>query len=72
MPECSFPAKALLDMRRRAAEEADASTDQQKLIELCEYIKTIEQLRIQHEELSGCRCWYLLLTNDEYLRNIKP
>ena len=55
---CDFPAKKLLDEQRRVCREADESHDMAKIHRAAQYVQGTYRLRICHEELTGCKCWY--------------
>jgi hypothetical protein len=55
---CEFPSKALLKLSRHVAKQADASDDPGVLRSACEFIRTVQELRLLHEDLTQCQCWY--------------
>ena len=54
---CNFPAKQLLAEQRRVCREADASHDIAQIRNAAAYVKANLNLRIMHEEMTGCECW---------------
>lgn len=55
---CDFPAKELIRMRRQVATQADKSADPAFVRKCCEFVKDTDELRLAHEDLTGCGCWY--------------
>ncbi len=55
---CDFPAKELLGLMRKAVTDAEASNDSAKLTYAAGYVKATCDLRLYHEDLTGCQCWY--------------
>ena len=55
---CDFPAVVLKEARRKAAEDADKSADETFVRSACGFILAVDRLRLAHEELTGCKCWY--------------
>lgn len=55
---CEFPASLLLKQSRQAADIADASDDPAKITYAAGFIKAVQDLRLYHEDLTGCTCWY--------------
>jgi hypothetical protein len=62
---CEFPAKQLLKMRREAALSADKIGEDRLIRETMEFVLAIDQLRLAHEALTGCQCWYSRESNRE-------
>lgn len=62
---CNFPAKELLRMRRQVASQADKSNDPHFVETAGRFLMGIDRLRMDHEELSGCGCWYEAVRNTE-------
>lgn len=54
---CDFPAGALLQERRAIAESAANSDDDQYVQNCAEFVLRCDQLRLLHQELTGCNCW---------------
>ncbi len=55
---CDFPAKVLLKIRRDVAVSADRTQDMETIRSQAAFVMAVDQLRIAHEELTNCRCWY--------------
>lgn len=55
---CDFPAAMLYSQMRRVAHEADESHDPAKILYAAAYIKATNDLRLAHEDLTECQCWY--------------
>lgn len=55
---CSFPARILAAEMHRVAREADLSQDSVQIMYACAYVKATCDLRLAHEDLTGCQCWY--------------
>lgn len=55
---CSFPAIILLAEMRRVAREADSSRDSAQIAYAACYVKATNDLRLAHEDITGCDCWY--------------
>lgn len=56
--KCDFPAEQLKKMRRELAERADKSSDQGFVSNCCNFIMAVDRLRLAHEDVDGCQCWY--------------
>lgn len=55
---CDFPSKELKAERRRIANLADEEVDHAR-VELCaQFLLRCDQLRLLHEEITGCPCWH--------------
>lgn len=55
---CTFPATELLAERRRIAALADTSDDPGFVDRAAKYVQATDQLRMLHEEVTLCPCWY--------------
>jgi len=55
---CDFPAAELLRMRRQVAISADASNDTTFVRNAMQFAKGVDDVRLAHEDLTGCQCWY--------------
>lgn len=55
---CNFPSRQLLAEMHKAASLADKSDDPAMLTYACGFIKAAGDLRMAHEDLTGCGCWY--------------
>jgi len=55
---CEFPSALLLRLTHEAAALADASNDPAKITYAAGFIKAVSDLRLWHEDLTGCTCWY--------------
>ncbi len=55
--QCNFPSKELRAYRQELAMLADATPDD-RLVPLMNLVMAIDSLRLDHEALDGCRCWY--------------
>lgn len=51
--ECKFPAKQLAQYRAYAL-----TCSKENPTVAAEIVLRIDQLRLAHEDLDGCRCWY--------------
>jgi hypothetical protein len=59
---CSFPATQLLEYRRELVKMADRlDPESQELRDAMASALAIDQLRILHEGITNCQCWYLAL-----------
>ncbi len=58
---CEFPAKELIRMRRQVSASADKSNDPAFVHKCCEFVRGTDELRLAHEDLTGCGCWYAAL-----------
>ena len=55
---CDFPSAELIVYRRRLVDAADRTVDPRRTREIMESVLKIDQLRILHEAIDGCGCWY--------------
>jgi hypothetical protein len=56
---CNFPSAQLLEYRRELVKVADRLNPQsQELMDIMASALAIDQLRILHEGITGCQCWY--------------
>lgn len=55
---CYFPAIPLLGEMRRIAREADSSHDPAQIAYAACYVRATNDLRLAHEDITGCDCWY--------------
>lgn len=55
---CNFPAKELLAERKRIAALADTSDDPGFVSRASQFVLATDQLRMFHEDVTGCCCWY--------------
>ena len=55
---CDFPSETLLKMRRDVAVSADMQTDPAAVRAAMEFVSAVDRLRLAHEDLTGCPCWY--------------
>lgn len=55
---CDFPAAQLLIYRRNLAHRADTMVDGPELRDAMASCLAIDHLRILHEGITGCQCWY--------------
>ena len=55
---CDFPSKALLASKRAATHKADVTDDPETVRNAAQFAMTVNQLRLLHEDLTDCRCWY--------------
>jgi len=55
---CTFPAKELHAEMRRIAQLADESHDAAQIAFACCFVKATNDLRLSHEDITGCNCWY--------------
>jgi hypothetical protein len=59
---CSFPAAQLLEYRRMLVKLADKlDPESQELRDIMASALAIDQLRILHEGITTCQCWYTAL-----------
>lgn len=59
---CEFPSAQLLEYRREIVRVADQLTsDSPELRDILASALAIDQLRILHEGITGCQCWYKAL-----------
>lgn len=54
---CRFPAAELIRMRRQLAAQADRSNDAEFVRKVMAFVKAMDDLRIEHFELTDCLCW---------------
>jgi hypothetical protein len=52
---CQFPAEELLHLRRELGKQADAEPAYMQYVVEC--MKSIDDLRWAHTDLTGCYCW---------------
>jgi len=63
---CSFPAEQLLKYRRELVKTADRlPPESQELRDVMASALSIDHLRILHECITGCQCWYDAITERE-------
>lgn len=55
---CDFPAKQLIAEQRRICAEADKTDDPARVSDAADYVRLTNMLRLRHEDLTECRCWY--------------
>ena len=55
---CEFPAAQLVKMRREIAKQADMSSDPEFVSNCCNFVMAVDRLRLAHEDVNGCQCWY--------------
>lgn len=55
---CTFPSKELVAESRRMGKLADSTNELQVSVNCAEFCQRVMQLRILHEEITGCGCWY--------------
>jgi len=55
---CTFPAKELLESLHDALSYAVDSNEPAKMTYAMGFIKAIDDVRMFHEDLTGCECWY--------------
>jgi hypothetical protein len=55
---CDFPAAQLLAYQRRLARECDTTDDPGLIRARMEAALHVQQLRLAHEDVDGCKCWY--------------
>lgn len=55
---CNFPALLLISEMRKIAREADKTNDPARILYAAAYVKATNDLRLAHEDLSECQCWY--------------
>lgn len=55
---CDFPAKQLLEQRRRISERASHMQDDTLISACAEFVLRCDQLRLLHEQITECECWY--------------
>ena len=55
---CDFPVAALKELRSQAAADADQSDDETFVRTACAFVLAVDRLRLAHEDLTGCKCWY--------------
>lgn len=55
---CDFPSSQLLAEMRRVARAADDSRDQAQIGYAANYARLTGELRMAHEDVTGCQCWY--------------
>ena len=60
---CNFPASELVRLRRQVAEQADLSADPAFVENSAAFVLGVDRLRIAHEELTDCNCWYKAVTD---------
>jgi hypothetical protein len=61
---CDFPAKVLLGLMHQVAKDLDASNNPAQLTYAAGYLKATGDLRLFHEDLTGCQCWYEAVDED--------
>jgi len=67
---CDFPAETLLRARRQICAQADNSRDPQVIQLAAQFVKGLDDMRLAHEELSGCGCWYSALRSDRLIEQV--
>jgi hypothetical protein len=56
---CDFPALTLVrEMRRVAKEAGDGTASHALMLYSCAYVRATNQLRLAHEDMTQCECWY--------------
>jgi hypothetical protein len=55
---CNFPSAALLAYKRQLAIECDRELDESNRRHRMTTVMAIETLRMMHEDIDGCQCWY--------------
>jgi hypothetical protein len=55
---CLLPSQTLVLIRRQAAKDADTAAKRERRAAFAKFVLLVERLRIVHEELTGCQCWY--------------
>ena len=58
MENCTFPSAQLKELRSQAAADADQSDDETFVRTACAFVLAVDRLRLAHEDLTSCRCWY--------------
>jgi hypothetical protein len=61
---CGFPAAELIRMRRQVADRANESQDPAFVSNCAGFVKGVDDLRLAHEDVDGCRCWYEALKGE--------
>jgi hypothetical protein len=61
MTECTFHASRWLAVRREIAKLADESKDNSLIAECAKMCLAIENMRLDHEEVTLCKCWYMAI-----------
>ena len=56
--KCEFPAALLRAEKRKMARLADETNDPEQMQRCCQFCMRVDQLRLSHEEITGCGCWY--------------
>lgn len=60
---CEFPAATLLKMKREVCDAADRSTNDTDVIHAANFSICVDNLRLAHEEMTGCLCWFDAVRN---------
>jgi hypothetical protein len=61
---CEFQAEVLLKMKREAGRVADSARDQERATDAMRFCMQVDQLRLAHEDLTGCECWYAAVASE--------
>lgn len=63
MPDCQFPARKWLAVRRTVARLADETEDFGVTRLCCQMVLDIDRMRLDHME-TGCNCWTLAVAEE--------